>query len=99
MTRPRRDLCPHCGQALPTGNEYLTPRELDVLACWWMAGTVREAAALAKVGEQRAKNILAAARIRNRVHTTEQLLALHFKAVRSAATVRMQHNLSAGEAA
>jgi DNA-binding CsgD family transcriptional regulator len=93
------DLCPHCGQALPTASAYLTPRELDVLACWYMARTVKKAARLAGIGEQRAKNLLGRARARNRVKTTGQLLALHFVAVSSAVADRMQHNVGAEEAA
>ena len=84
MTRPVPDLCPHCGQPLPSGNDRLTARELDVLTAWWMEGGVKKAAARLGIGEQRAKNLLARARIRNRARTNEDLLARHFDAVLSA---------------
>lgn len=99
MTRRLRDLCPHCGQELPTASAYLTARELDVLACWYIGRTVKKAAELAGVTQQRAKNLLSHARTRNSVHTTTQLLALHFEAVRSKSLERMQQKVSAEEAA
>ena len=40
--------CPTCGHRLNQGGR-LTPRELDVLAAWWMVGTVKGAAH--RVGE------------------------------------------------
>ena len=89
-----RDLCPNCGQELPTTGGHLTPRELDVLTCWWMVGTVKAAAHMAGVGEQRAKNMLSRARSRNRVDSNQSLLTLHFVAVRKHAADRISHNLS-----
>lgn len=83
--------CPTCGHALLEGGR-LTPRELDVLAAWWMVGSVKGAAQQAGVGEQRAKNMLARARIRNGVHSNQALLQMHFVAVRSLVSERMQHN-------
>lgn len=85
-------MCHSCGQALPRSSQYLTPRELDVLTCWWLTDSVKEAARLAGVGEQRAKNLLAAARIRNGAASNVRLLALHFAAVRDSALRRVQHN-------
>lgn len=90
--------CPTCGHKLREGGR-LTPRELDVLAAWWMVGTVKGAAAKVGVAEQRAKNLLARARIRNGVVTNDELLELHFAAVRSLVSDRMQHNFSRGEVA
>lgn len=90
--------CPTCGQPLPEAGR-LTQRELDVLAAWWMTGSVKQAAEIAGVGGQRAKNLLHAARIRNGVATNHQLLAQHFAAVRSAVGERMSHNSRRGEAA
>ena len=89
----KRDLCPHCGQEIPDGASYLTDRELDVLTSWWMLGSVKEAAADAGVGEQRAKNLLARARIRNGASSNGELLTQHFARVRSKAMERMQHNI------
>lgn len=40
----------------------MTPRQLDALAAWWHAGSVRGAAALLGIAEQTAKNELLAAR-------------------------------------
>ena len=85
-------LCPHCGQELPNPTAHITPRELDVLTCWWLAESVKSAAEMAGVGEQRAKNMLRAARIRNRVPTNQALLSLHYPAVRTNAPKIMQHN-------
>ncbi len=90
------DLCPTCGQARPRGTGYLTPRELDVLLEWWMCGSVRGAAERAGVGQQRAKNMLARARIRNGVRSNDLLLATHLDAVRSRLVERTQHNSSGG---
>jgi DNA-binding CsgD family transcriptional regulator len=86
------DLCPHCGQVLPRSASYLTPRELELLSYWWMTQNVRRSAVRAGVSEQRAKNMLRAARIRNGVATNYDLLALHFVAVRSAVDARMPQN-------
>ena len=83
--------CPTCGQTIRDGGR-LTERELDVLAYWWMTGSVKQAAVLAGVGQQRAKNLLHRARIRNGAHTNDQLVAQHFEAVRSTVMDRMQHN-------
>lgn len=83
--------CPTCGHVLPEAGR-LTKRELDVLAAWWMSGSVKEAAHLAGVGEQRAKNLLAAARNRNRAESNADLLAQHFSEVRSLVSERTSHN-------
>lgn len=87
------DRCPTCGHRRPQVGR-LTPRELDVVAAWWMVGSVKGAAEMVQVGQQRAKNMLARARIRNRVASNDELLEMHFAAVRSWAADRMQHNLS-----
>jgi len=83
--------CPSCGRRLIQGGR-LTPRELDVLAAWWMTGTVKGAAAQAGVGEQRAKNLLRAARMRNRVADNDELLEMHFASVRSLMSEKMSPN-------
>jgi hypothetical protein len=90
--------CPACGHKLRDGGR-LTPRELDVLAAWWMVGTVKGAAVKVGVAEQRAKNLLARARIRNGVSTNDDLLEMHFVDVRSLVGERMQHNNAGGEVA
>ncbi len=87
-----RELCETCGQPLPESTSYLTPRELDVLAAWFVVGTVRGAASMAGVGDQRAKNMLAAARIRNGAGSNDQLVRMHFDAVLSAVRDATQHN-------
>ena len=83
--------CPTCGHRLNRGGR-LTPRELDVLAAWWMVGTVKGAASRVGIGEQRAKNLLQAARIRNRAHTNDELLEMHFADVRTLMAERTSHN-------
>jgi DNA-directed RNA polymerase subunit RPC12/RpoP len=90
--------CPTCGhRSLLAGK--ITARELDVLAAWWMVGTVKGAAHSVGVGEQRAKNLLAAARIRNKASSNDELLEMHFAAVRSLVSSRMQHNVGGSVAA
>ena len=84
--------CPSCGHRLNQGGR-LTPRELDVLAAWWMVGTVKGAAGRVGIGEQRAKNLLRAARIRNGAPTNDDLLEMHFAAVRSLVDELVSHNL------
>lgn len=90
--------CPTCGHRINEGGR-LTPRELDVLAAWWMVGSVKGAAQSVGIGEQRAKNLLRRARIRNRVPNNDQLLEMHFVAVRSLVNERMQHNVGGMAAA
>lgn len=85
--------CPMCHQALPDTCPDLTPRELELVTAWWMTGTVKAAAQAIGVGEQRAKNMMARARIRSRVSTNDQLLAAHMRAVLSHARESVQHNL------
>lgn len=83
--------CPTCGHRLNEGGR-ITPRELDVLAAWWMVGTVKGAAQSVGIGEQRAKNLLRSARIRSRVTNNDELLEMHFADVRSLMGERMSHN-------
>ena len=90
--------CPTCGHRLNQGGR-LTPRELDVLAAWWMVGTVKGAAAQVGIGQQRAKNLLRSGRIRNGVSTNDELLEMHFVAVRSLVADRMKHNYDGSAAA
>lgn len=94
-----RELCALCGQELPGATRSLTPRELEVLTQWWMTGSVKRAAAQAGVGEQRAKNMLARARIRSGVQTNAQLLAAHMDEVRSLVQSKVSQNMSGSEVA
>ena len=87
-----------CGQELPDAMAPLTKRELDVLTRWWMTGSVKKAAAAEGITEQRAKNMLARARLRSRVATNPQLLAAHMDEVRKLVSSRMQHNSDGAEA-
>ena len=84
--------CPTCGHRLNQGGR-LTPRELDVLAAWWMVGTVKGAAGRVGIGEQRAKNLLRAARIRNGASTNDDLLEMHFADVRSLVDKLVSQNI------
>lgn len=93
-----KDRCPTCGHALRSGGR-LTPRELDILAAWWMVGTVKEAAHTAQMTEQRAKTLLYRARIRNQVETNDELLEMHFVAVRSHVAEQVSQNMSRGAVA
>lgn len=86
------ELCPTCGQPVPKAPRGLTPRELEVLIAWWTTGSVVQAAKQVGVGRQRAVNMLAAARIRNRVKNNEQLLAQNLEAIREAVREITQHN-------
>jgi hypothetical protein len=87
-----RELCPTCRQPLPAITEELTPRELELLVAWWTLGSVTQAARAIGVTEQRAKNMLARARIRSGVDTNDQLLARHMDEVRVTVRDAMRHN-------
>ena len=93
------DLCPHCGQAIPRGDGYLTPRELDVLVSWWTEGSIKAAAAREGIAEQTAKNLLTNARIRNQAHSTPKLLALHLQDVLAKVRERSTTKRGFGDAA
>jgi len=93
------DYCPTCRQPLPVQKSLPTDRELDVLAAWWMTGSVRQAAEMVGVGEQRAKNLLARCRFRSGVHSNEALLSIHMEALRSRVALGRSHNLQREEAA
>ena len=64
--------CPTCGHILVT-DAQLTNRELDVLSAWYRCRSVKKAAVVAGVGEQRAKNLLASARRRARCESNDDL--------------------------
>lgn len=90
--------CPTCGHR-PKKGAHVTPRELDLLAAWWLIGTVKGAAGRVGMGEQRAKNLLRTARIRNRASTNDDLLEMHFQAVRSLVADTTSHNIGGSAAA
>lgn len=94
--KPER--CPTCGHRRMEGGR-LTPREMDILTSWWLAGSVKEAARLALMTEQRAKTLLYRARIRNGVSTNDELLEMHFVAVRSRVAEQVSQNMSRGAVA
>ena len=94
-----RELCSACGQPMPVPTEDLTPRELELLVAWWTLGSVTQAARAIGVTEQRAKNMLARARIRSRVDTNDQLLARHMDSVRVIVRDAMIHNFRRDAAA
>jgi hypothetical protein len=89
-----RELCPLCGQERPDSTQPLTPRELEVLTAWWMTGSLKKAALQVGVGEQRAKNMMARARIRSRVSTNRELLAAHMDQVRLLVQSKVSQNMS-----
>ena len=76
-----------------------TERELDVLFAWWQTGSVTAAAKQVGIGQQRAKNLLAACRSRSRVRSNEALLMVHMDALRSRVAQATSHNLGKAEAA
>ena len=94
-----RELCPTCLQPLPNAPRGLTARELELVMAWWTTGSVSQAAIEVGVSQQRAKNMLAAARLRNGVKTNDQLLALNLDAIRSAVKEITSHNTDRHEAA
>jgi DNA-binding CsgD family transcriptional regulator len=88
-----REVCPTCHQVIPGEPAHLTPRELDVLTAWWMTGSVTQAAAQVGLTEQRAKNLLAQARLRNRVRSNDQLFTMHSDSVRSVIEEQLSQNI------
>ena len=80
-------VCPTCGHVI-LESARITDRELDVLSAWVALRSVKLAASWVGVGEQRAKNLLAALRRRTRAETNMDL-AVHFAGrLRSAGEVR-----------
>jgi hypothetical protein len=88
MTEPQRlhpDTCPTCQRPYPLeAPQYrpLTEREVDMLSAWFHYRSVKLAAVLIGVKEQRAKNLLARARQRSGVRTNGELAATHLEAIR-----------------
>lgn len=84
--------CPTCGHLLTVDAPMLTSRELDALSAWWITRNVKLAAVLIGVSEQRAKNLLARARQRSRVHSNEDLVVQHLGRLRSKKELVASHN-------
>lgn len=92
--------CPMCGQPVKVPQpDHLTDRELDVLSAWWHFGTVRRAAIVVRVGEQRAKNLLYRARQRNQAHSNDELVTMYLDRLRSRRQLLMSHNVRGQEVA
>jgi hypothetical protein len=98
LERGRGDVCLSCGQPLPSLQQYLTDRELDVLTAWWLTDSVKDAATMAGVAEQRAKNLLSAARIRNGASSNAQLVTMYLFQMRHAVLRFTEHNSRGQEA-
>jgi hypothetical protein len=75
----------------------LTSRELDALSAWWAMRSVKLAARLIGVKEQRAKNLLAAARARSGVHTNSELAGMYLGELRSKEDLITSHKVSGRE--
>ena len=89
-----REVCPTCLRPLPLPARGLTSRETELLIAWWTTGSVTEAAVQVGVSQQRAKNMLAAARIRNGAKSNEELLAQNMELVRETVREITQHKAS-----
>lgn len=77
--------CPTCQRPWPLVDNYrpLTEREIDMLSAWWHYRSVKLAAVLIGVAEQRAKNLLASARAKSGAPTNLELATLHVGLIRS----------------
>lgn len=94
--------CPTCQRpwsAEATSKPSLTSRELDALSAWWHTNSVQQAAVLIGVTEQRAKNLLANARVRSGASSNGELVSLYLGQIRTMATLIASHNARRGEAA
>jgi len=74
------------------GVQPLTAGEMDALSAWWHTGSVKRAADLLSRSPRTVINQLYAARIRNGVHTTHELLQLHLGSLRTMSQLLTQHN-------
>lgn len=86
--------CPMCLQELPDSIPPLAPRELDLVAEWWIRQNVRLAAEAIGVSTQTAKNMLLRARRRSRVADNDRLVAAHFEEVRKRMAERTSHKVT-----
>ena len=90
--------CPTCGQIIPKPTAVLLPkRELVALSAWWATGHYRDAAMLAGVAVQTLKNQLRRARIRNDVHSTQQLASMYLGQLLSREQLITSHNQRTAE--
>ena len=87
--------CPTCLRPYPLeAPQYrpLTEREIDMLSAWYHYRSVKLAALLVGVKEQRAKNLLASVRVKSAVHTNTEAATLHLASIRSLRTLATSHN-------
>lgn len=72
------NVCPTCGQAIPNpmAVRHITPAELEALSAWWWTRTAKAAAILLGRAEQTVKNQLHAARQRNGLDKTIELVQM-----------------------
>lgn len=98
---PSPATCPTCGQPMPSGRGAapLSSAELDALSAWWHTGSIRAAADLLSRSQRTVINHLYAARIRNNVHATVELLPLYLGRLRTMSELLTQHNQRGKEAA
>jgi hypothetical protein len=92
--------CPTCQRPWPLeapSTRPLTERELDAVSAWWHFRSVKLAARLIGVKEQRAKNLLASARSRSGVHTNAELVGMYLGDLRSREDLIGSHNVSRRE--
>jgi DNA-binding CsgD family transcriptional regulator len=89
LTEPQRlhpAACPTCQRPYPLEapqHRPLTEREVDMLSAWYHYRSVKLAAVLIGVGEQRAKNLLASARSKGGVQTNPELVEKYLGQLRS----------------
>ncbi len=93
--------CPTCQRPYPLeapSFNPLTEREVDMLSAWYHYRSVKLAAVLIGVTEQRAKNLLARARSRSGVHSNGELVGMYLGLIHSKADLVGSHNGIRGEA-
>jgi DNA-binding CsgD family transcriptional regulator len=95
VLHPDHVRCPTCFRPWPVeADTYrrLTSRELDAISGWWEYRSVKLTARLLGVGEQRAKNLLASARVKAGVGSNGELAAMYLGQLRSIESLIAQHN-------
>lgn len=94
------DLCSSCGQPIPSGDaKPLSPAEREALSAWWHTGSVDKAAALLSRAPRTVVNQLYSARTRDGVHTTHDLMKLHYADLIPLGDLVTRHNNSGRKAA
>lgn len=92
--------CAACGQPIPSGDaKPLSPAEREALSAWWHTGTVEKAAALLSRSYRTVVNQLYSARMRDGVHTTHDLMKLHYADLIALGDLVGSHNISRRKAA